>query len=208
MSLEKSNQNIEFIFDSPDEFDGSFKIVIIGDKMVGKTALAKRITQNIFEEKYNETYGAFYSTFCIKIKDKILKLNIYDLPSNQKFKPIIKAFMKDSNLAILLYDITNLESFENIEFWLQELNNYSLSSKVILVGNKTDLNDERKIPEEEGRNKINLKIRKFIECSVKNNTNVKEIFIETADLLYPLIDSNSEDKKKAIKKEKNFCCFC
>ena len=80
--------------------------------------------------------------------------------------------------------------------------------KSILGGNKTDLNDERKIPEEEGRNKINLKIRKFIECSVKNNTNVKEIFIETADLLYPLIDSNSEDKKKAIKKEKNFCCFC
>ena len=116
--------------------------------------------------------------------------------------------MKDSNLAILLYDITNLESFENIEFWLQELNNYSLSSKVILVGNKTDLNDERKIPEEEGRNKVSLKIRKFIEWSVKNNINIKEIFIEAADLLYPVIDSNSEDKKKAIKKGKNCCSFC
>ena len=227
MSSKKSNENIEFIpeGDLQKKPDKEFKVVTIGDRRVGKTALIQRIKQNKCIEEYNTTIGIAYNNLNIKINDQILQLKIWDTSGNETYKSISKNYWKSASVAILVYDIANRASFENIDLWLKELDS---NSTKILVGNKSDLENERKVQFEEGKKKLNLKDNIFMECSVKNGINVKEIFIEAAKLLYKKSNINSTDKKplenaqkvneinnevidnskneKVIKKEEKNCC--
>ena len=226
MSSKKSNQNIEIINETPDRFDNFYKIAIIGDCEVGKTALVKTIVNIPFPERYFSTDGQVISNIFIKIKDKTLKLELSDMTGNKGYENLYDIYLKNSSLAILVYDITNRASFRNIESWLQKIESIP---KVILVGNKIDLDeipDGRQVDFEEGQNKVESKIKNFIECSAKTNTNVKEIFIEAAKLLYnspELLETRNEDniisevesevvgensaKTKTIEKE-NTCGKC
>ena len=226
MSSKKPNHHIEFIDETPVGFDKSYKIAIIGDCEVGKTALVKRIINRQFPESYFSTDGQVVSNIFIKIKDKILKLELSDMTGNKKYESLYEFYLANSSLAILVYDITNNASYRNIESWLEKIESIP---KVILVGNKTDLEgiqDGRQVDFEEGQNKVKSKIKNFFECSAKTNTNVKEIFIEAAKLLYnspELLETRNEDniisevesevvgensaKTKTIEKE-NTCGKC
>ena len=144
MSSKKSNENIEFIpeGDLQKKPDKEFKVVTIGDRRVGKTALIQRIKQNKFIEEYNTTIGIAYNNLNIKINDQILQLKIWDTSGNETYKSISKNYWKSASVVILVYDIANRASFENIDLWLKELDS---NSTIILVGNKSDLDNERKV---------------------------------------------------------------
>ena len=180
--LNKNNQS-NLIFG---KFDLSFKVVIIGDSKVGKTALINRFVGYDFQEEYSATVGFQFNSFNSKVKDKEIKIQLWDISgsSDQKSRDVIKGYLKKSDLAFLVYDITKRETFENIDTWLKFLEDNSASTNVILIGNKLDLEGQREVPKEEGGSKLNSKFVKFHECSAKNNINVKEIINEAAEILY------------------------
>ena len=225
--------DIDFTYEIlPDDFlqyDLSFKIIVIGDSGVGKSCLTNRATTNLFEDTYNATVGFEFLSFNVKIDEKVIKLQIWDTCGQELYRSLITNFYRNSSLAIIVYAINSKDSFEDIEMWLRELRTHSNpDAKVFLIGNKLDLENERKITKEQGEtfaknNKLNL----FIESSAKTGFNSKKIFIKAAKMLYDehlkykdaegiSVEENQGEKgeKKTlemmnqpiIKKEKGGCC--
>ena len=182
--------DIDFTYEIlPDDFlqyDLSFKIIVIGDSGVGKSCLTNRATTNLFEDTYNATVGFEFLSFNVKIDEKVIKLQIWDTCGQELYRSLITNFYRNSSLAIIVYAINSKDSFEDIEMWLRELRTHSNpDAKVFLIGNKLDLENERKIKKEQGEtfaknNKLNL----FIEASAKTGFNSKKIFIKAAKMLY------------------------
>jgi len=176
----------EILPDNYTQFDLSFKLIVIGDSGVGKSCLTNKATKNIFEENYNATIGFEFFTFNIKLGEKIIKLQIWDTCGQELYRSLITNFYRNSSLAIIVYTVTDRQSFDNIDLWYKELRTHSNPNvKVFLIGNKIDLDDQRKVKTEEGqRYAEQYKLNKFVETSAKSGFNAKNIFIEAAKLLY------------------------
>ena len=167
-------------------FDLSFKLIVIGDSGVGKSCLTNNAVKNIFDDSYNATVGFEFFTFNVKINDKVVKLQIWDTCGQELYRSLITNFYRNSSLAVMVYAINSKESFDNIEMWLRELRTHSNpDAKVFLIGNKIDLENERKITKEQGEKfcKDN-KINEFMEASAKTGVNAQNIFIKAAVTLY------------------------
>ena len=168
------------------QYDLSFKIIVIGDSGVGKSCLTNKATKDHFEESYNATVGFEFFSFNVKMNEKILKLQIWDTCGQELYRSLITNFYRNSSLAIMVYAINSKESFENIDTWLKELRMYSNpDAKVFLIGNKVDLESERKVDTKTAEfyakeNNLNL----FLESSAKTGLNAKRTFIEAARILY------------------------
>ena len=180
-----SNFNYKILPEDFVQYDLSFKIIVIGDNGVGKSCLIQKATKNFFEEKYNETIGVEFYTFNIKINDIILKLQIWDSCGLERYRSLMTNFYRNINLAIIVYSVTDLDSFNNVEIFLRDLRKQNTDIKIFLIGNKIDLISDKKINKEDGKayakkNKFN----KFIEASAKNGVNSRQIFIDAAKLLY------------------------
>ena len=201
MSSKESFQTMEIINDV-DKYDRSFKIIILGDCNVGKTSLIDVVKGNKFKERYNPTVGFDFFSLCVKIYDKIIKLQIWDLSGQETHRSLINDFLKKASLIILVYDITNIKSFENIDTWLKDIKIITEEAKIILVGNKSDLAGKRVVTEEKGKEKCESNhLTEFIECSSKNGINVKEIFINAAKILHDTNTINLENKIKSDSEE-------
>ena len=177
---------VEVLNKDPGNSDLSFKILIIGDASVGKSCLALRATKGSFNTLYTPTVGFEFFNFYLKIEEENIKLQIWDTCGQEVYKSLISSFYRNSSLAIIVYAIDNLESFNNIENWLNELKtkgNPDIS--IILVGNKMDLEDKRQISKEMNSDFCdNHNIQNFIETSAKTGFNAKTVFIEAAKILY------------------------
>ena len=227
-SEDDSNYEIEILSPEINFSDLTFKIIIIGDSGVGKSCLTIQAIQNKFIDLYRATVGFEFMSFNLRINKIIIKLQIWDTCGQEVYKSLITGLYRNSSLAIILYSITNKNSFQHIEAWLKELKANSIKDiKTILVGNKCDLEKERKISFEEGENlKIRHKLDYFIETSAKTGDNTKNVFIEAAKILYKQhkglknlednssISEQSEESQKLendkkdneIKKKKKKCC--
>ena len=157
--------NYEILPDDYIQYDLSFKLIVIGDCGVGKSCLTSRATTNLFDDGYSTTLGFEFVTFNVKINGQIIKLQIWDTCGQETYRSLITNFFRSASLAIVVYAINSKESFENIEMWMRELRIHSSPDvKLFLIGNKVDLENERKITKEQGENfaKIN-KLKLFIE---------------------------------------------
>ena len=219
---------VELLPEDYPQYDLSFKLIFIGDSGVGKSCLTTKAVKNTFEEFYQATVGFEFLTFNLKINDKIIKLQIWDTCGQEVYKSLISNFYRNSSLAVLLYSIDNRESFTHAENWLNELKSQAQPDiRIILVGNKSDLEDQRKVQKEEGEKyKEDQQLDLFIETSAKTGYNARNVLVEAAKLLYKdyLIAENGlkknnnekEDEKKIKiddgglikkdKKEKGGCC--
>ena len=179
------NIKSEFIPESS-SYDLNFKLIIIGDAGVGKSCLTTRATKDYFEENYSTTIGFEFFSLNIKVNEKTIKLQIWDTCGQEIYRSLISSFYRNSSLAFLVYSIDNIESFNNLTNWLNDLKNQSNPDiKIFLIGNKEDLNDDRKILFEDGEkftkdNNFDL----FFETSAKSGFNSKKVFMEAAKLLY------------------------
>jgi len=166
-------------------YDLTFKIILIGDSGVGKSSLILR-TKNYFENKYKATIGFEFSTFVCKINNKIIKLQIWDTCGQEVYRSLVISFYRNSSLAIIVYSIDNIDSFQHINNWLNDLrdkNNPNI--KKFLIGNKNDLDKERKISKEEAEKFYKeMNFDYFAESSAKTGMNVNDIFIRASKLLY------------------------
>ena len=180
--------------------DKKYKIIWIGDSGVGKTCLLTKALKNFFDQELKSTLGFEYHNITININDKKILLQTWDTCGQESFKCIVNMFYKRAKLAILVYSIDNRKSFEGINFWLNELRiNSSEQIKLILIGNKTDLDDQREVSYEEGKNFSQLNgFNFFSETSAKEGEAPFKVLTKTAEILY-----NYEKECKNNKKDKN-----
>ena len=158
-----------------EHIDFKVKIMFIGNSSVGKTSIIKRYSKNIFSTSYISTLGIDFESKNINIDNKTINLQIWDTAGQEKYKVLSKNYYNNSNAFIIVYDITNLESFESVMNWIEQIKeNAPENVKSILLGNKSDLEEKRKISEEEGKNlakKININ---FYETSAQNGANIEK----------------------------------
>ena len=184
--MENKDLDCEVLKDDFLQYDLSFKIIVIGDTSVGKSCLTMRATKDYFENYYSPTVGFEFYTFNCRIQDQNIKLQIWDTCGQEEYRSLIQNFYRNSSLAILVYAIDNRNSFDNLGVWLNEVKTQgSPDEKIFLIGNKLDLDNKRQVSYEEGEkfyndNQLNL----FLEASAKSNTNVQDIFINAAKILY------------------------
>ena len=185
---DKDDNNLQIEILSPDINVGdlTYKTIVIGDSGVGKSCLTVQAVHNKFEELYRATVGFEFMSFNIRINKVVIKLQIWDTCGQEVYKSLITGLYRNSSLAIIIYSVTNKNSFQHVENWIKELKlNSSKNIKIILVGNKCDLVSERKISYQEGENlKKKHKLDYFLEASAKTGNNAKNILVEAAKILY------------------------
>lgn len=153
-----------------DPSDYYFKIVLIGDSGVGKTNILSRFTLNKFTENSKNTIGADFSSMDLMINNKTIKTQFWDTAGQEKYRAMSSAYYKNCQGAFIVYDITNRESFENLNSWLLELKEHGDKNILIfLIGNKNDLEDKRMVMEEEGIEFAKKEGVFFKEVSAKEN---------------------------------------
>lgn len=165
------------------------KIVLLGDTAVGKSSLVQRFCADKFEDKYKITIGGAYLQKEVKLKNgDTLKLHIWDTGGQEKFRSLANLYYKDSVAAILVYDVTNKESLDSLDYWVKELKeNVDNTNYIISVaGNKCDLSNEmKKVSSSDGKNFCKEKdISIFYETSAKTAVGVKELFTSLAQKVY------------------------
>ena len=154
------------------------KIIIIGDAGVGKTSLLHRFIFNKFQKDPKQTISVEYSSKLMKIQDKNLRLQLWDTAGQERFKSVTKNYYKNAIGMIIVYDITNFESFQHCENWIIDANQMvNKNCCCCLLGNKSDLENEKKVDE------VNIKkfcdkylISSNFECSALTGENIETVF--------------------------------
>ncbi|GMM27691.1 Rab family GTPase [Martiniozyma asiatica (nom. inval.)] len=162
-----------------------FKLVFLGDQGVGKTSLLTRFMYDTFDTQYAATVGIDFLSKTMYINDTTIRLQLWDTAGQERFRSLIPSYIRDSHVAVIVYDVSNRKSFEDVEKWL----NYVKSERgsdviIVLVGNKNDLDDERKVTTDDAE-KLSEKLgcSLFMETSSKNGYGVKPLFKKIAKLL-------------------------
>ena len=181
----------------------SCKVVLVGDSGVGKTCIISRYISGAFNQNSPSTNGASYASKLITFEDlkKSISLDIWDTAGQEKYKSLTKFFYKDAAVAILVYDVTNRNSFESMKnFWYGQIQDFG-SKNIILgvAGNKCDMYDKEEVNESEGK-AFAESIGAFFEItSAKNNTGINELFNTSSNkFVYPNGTSNEQKDQKEL----------
>ena len=164
------------------KFDYLLKYIIIGDAAVGKSNLLLRYVHGEFKSEYQVTIGVEFGAKNILIKDELYRVQIWDTAGQENFRSITRAYYKNSVCALVVYDIAKRESFNNVSSWIEDCRNQSPKTiYMILVGNKSDLEESRQVTFEEGQELADKFGINFYETSAKTGKNVEEIFENSAN---------------------------
>mmetsp|Transcript_10113 Transcript_10113/g.42491 ORF Transcript_10113/g.42491 Transcript_10113/m.42491 type:complete len:175 (+) Transcript_10113:242-766(+) len=159
-------------------YDYLFKLLLIGDSSVGKSCLLLRFSDGSFNESQMSTIGVDFKIRTLELDKKTFKLQIWDTAGQERFRTIAAAYYRGAQGIIIVYDVTNKQSFENVEMWLSEVNKYGSGDvNKLLVGNKSDLTSKREVETEKGKELAESNGMKFLETSAKTAENVEEAFL-------------------------------
>ena len=202
--------------------DFKLKIVVVGDSGVGKTNLIKRFISNEFSENFKATIGVEFMSKTYRINKHLFKVEIWDTAGQERYKSITAVYYKGAKGALVVYDTTDKSTFDNIDKWMLEIKDKtSKDIKLMIIGNKIDLKDEREVKNEEAMKKAESLRIPLMEASALDSTNVKEAFYDLLKEIYKDIKenlNNPENKylngKKGIdlntninsEKKKSKCC--
>ncbi|XP_058483163.1 ras-related protein Rab-6A isoform X2 [Solea solea] len=169
-----------------------FKLVFLGEQSVGKTSLITRFMYDSFDNTYQATIGIDFLSKTMYLEDRTIRLQLWDTAGQERFRSLIPSYIRDSAAAVVVYDITNVNSFQQTTKWIDDVRTERGSDVIImLVGNKTDLADKRQITTEEGEQRAKEMNVLFIETSAKTGYNVKQLFRRVAAAL-PGMDSTQD----------------
>ncbi|XP_059078849.1 ras-related protein Rab-3-like isoform X3 [Tigriopus californicus] len=165
-------------------FDYMFKLLIIGNSSVGKTSFLFRYADDSFTSAFVSTVGIDFKVKTVFRQDKRVKLQIWDTAGQERYRTITTAYYRGAMGFILMYDVTNEESFSSVHDWCTQIKTYSWdNAQVILVGNKCDMEDERVISFERGKQLADSLGLEFYETSAKENINVRAVFERLVDII-------------------------
>jgi Ras-related protein Rab-1A len=153
-----------------------FKIVVVGDSEVGKTSLVVRFVEGTFSEEYIKTIGVNFFIQDLDISDNKVRFLVWDTAGQERFGPVRQEYFQGAKGAILVYDKANQESFDHIDFWMEEINRYCSGITIILVGNKADLVEV--VTTEQGQQLATKYNLPFLETSAKTGENTTQLFHE------------------------------
>ena len=188
-STTKGEDNYEFIF----------KVLLLGNSNVGKSSLFLRFVDDIWNDTFVPTIGVDFKIKTFEIDEKKIKMQIWDTAGQERSKNIISSYYRGAHGILLIYDVTDKDSFRNLSNWLIEIEkNASKNVLKIVIGNKTDLENKRVISYNQGKEFADTYGLKFLETSAKKNLNVNEAF----ETLGRELMAASEDKK-IIKQKQN-----
>jgi len=207
-----------------DEYDYLFKVVLIGDSGVGKSNLLSRFTRNEFNMESKSTIGVEFATRSVPCDGKTIKAQIWDTAGQERYRAITSAYYRGAVGALLVFDISKKQTFENVDRWLTELRDHADSNIVImLVGNKCDLRPQRQVPTEEAAAFAEKHSLSFIETSALDSTNVELAFQRILTEIYHIVGGQGVAGKEtranvaagdvvaiadpsAAKQKKSGCC--
>ena len=210
--MKESNENIDY----------TLKFIIIGNAAVGKSNISFRFINGTFCEKYLATIGLDFAFKTLKIDNKTIRIQVWDTAGQESFKSISRGYYKSSVCALVVYDITSRESFNSVNEWIEECKLYSPKTiTLILVGNKSDLEDKREVKYDEGEDLAEKNHMLFYETSALKGNNIDKLFYDAVGEIISKINKNYYDlddkntgitigkkitinNSKTIKKKK--CC--
>jgi len=163
--------------------DLKFKVIVVGNMNVGKSCLALRATEGMFKENLGSTVPLSICSFNVKINEMKISLQIWDTCGQEKYRALIKGYYTNSSLAIIVYSVTDKESFNDVNVWYKLIKENISDCKIFLIANKVD-SPERIITNEEGnkcRKDFNFDL--YMETSAKSGFNSQELFINAANIL-------------------------
>ncbi|KAH0661247.1 hypothetical protein KY284_026178 [Solanum tuberosum] len=174
------------------EYDYLFKIVLIGDSGVGKSNILSRFTRNEFCLESKSTIGVEFATRTLQVEGKTVKAQIWDTAGQERYRAITSAYYRGAVGALLVYDITKGQTFDNVQRWLRELRDHADSNIVIMMaGNKSDLSHLRAVSEQDGQNLAEKEGLSFLETSALEAVNVDKAFQTILTEIYHIISKKA-----------------
>ena len=160
-----------------ENFEMMFKVVIVGDQFVGKTNIMSKYLKNQFHEDSKTTVGVEFGSKEFNIENHSIKCQIWDTAGQERYRAITSAYYKGAKGSFVVYDITNKTSFESIDKWISDVR-ASADKKltIVVIGNKCDLEEQRKVTKQEGENKAAELEVAFLETSALSGENVDKAF--------------------------------
>ena len=201
------------------EYDLLFKLILIGDSYVGKSNILLKYLKNQFNENSKTTIGVEFGTKNIIINNKRIKIQIWDTAGQERYRSITSAYYKGAKGALIVYDITRKNTFDNIDKWITDLKlNGDKNICIIILGNKSDLIDKREINKNDGIKKAEMYKTAFFETSALNGDNISKAFDELIEQIvinnkniFQDDNENEIDKGVNLNDEKNNnkkkCCL-
>jgi len=201
-------------------YDYLFKIILVGDDFVGKTAIVNRLTKNEFHEYYNSTIGVDFATVTLDINENSIKTHIWDTAGQECFANIISTYYRGSAGAVIVFDVNRRESFEKCSFWLNQIkgnNTHDHNPVLMLIGNKIDQSN-REVRREEAVHYAEENNMIYNEISAKKNIDVLKCYRQLIEKIYTSCDLDNIDEKNGIRKgmvyhsdvkiKEDRCCCC
>ena len=204
-----------------DNYDFLFKMILIGDSSVGKSNILLKYLKNEFDQSSKATVGVEFGTKTVEMNDKKIKIQIWDTAGQERYRSITSAYYKGAKGAFVVYDITRRNTFDNIDKWISDLKtNGDNNISIMLIGNKSDLNDKREVETNEGIKKSEETKIAFMETSALSGENIIKAFNELIEQIYQNnclnveedidieIDKgvNLSEEKKENNDTKKTCC--
>jgi small GTP-binding protein len=183
-----------------DSYDLLYKIIIIGDSNVGKSNILSRYTKDQFQGNSKATVGVELGTKFVKVEGVGAKLQIWDTAGQERYRSLTSSYYKGCHGCFIVYDITNEQSFESINTWYEQaVKEAGKEVSIILVGNKCDLENERKVSKEKGEEKAKTMNASFFETSALSKVNIDDIFKEIVNNIYQRTKGQKNDDDDDIE---------
>ena len=188
--------------------DCVYKVLLLGDSTVGKTCFLLKYTDQNFQEIHVATIGLDYRLKSLKLKSgKEVKLQIWDTAGQDRFRAITRNYYKGSHGILLLYDVTNIRTFENVKNWVSQIKEEASNDVIIyIVGNKIDMEKERKVLIEEGKDLAEELGLPFAETSAKKGININETFMDLVEKIDIIHGNVVQKPAKLFKAKGKGCC--
>uniref|UniRef100_A0A3B5M9P7 ZRAB1B, member RAS oncogene family a n=1 Tax=Xiphophorus couchianus TaxID=32473 RepID=A0A3B5M9P7_9TELE len=189
------------------EYDYLFKLLLIGDSGVGKSCLLLRFADDTYTESYISTIGVDFKIRTIDMDGKTVKLQIWDTAGQERFRTITSSYYRGAHGIIIVYDVTEQESFNNVKQWLDEIDRYACENvSRLLVGNKSDLVSKKVVDAATAQDLASSLKIPFLETSAKSTDNVEKAFLTMAAKIHKRLASEGGGFLKA--KLTGGACYC
>ncbi|KAF3337324.1 ras-related protein RABD1-like isoform X2 [Carex littledalei] len=199
------------------DYDYLFKLLLIGDSSVGKSCLLLRFADDSYVDSYISTIGVDFKIRTIDLDGKTVKLQIWDTAGQERFRTITSSYYRGAHGIIIVYDVTEMESYNNVKQWLSEIDRYASDSVCkLLVGNKCDLVDNKVVQTETAQAFADSLGIPFLETSAKESINVEKAFLTMSAEIkkrvasQPIVDKKPtttvQIKGQPLQQKSSSCC--